>query len=65
MALWVHGLITPNQLILCIETHIFQQRVITKPSSGQLQNNTVNGAMSITVNCVITILILTININLN
>ena len=40
-----YWLITPNQQTLCIETISF--------SSGQLQNNTVKDAMSITINRVI------------
>ena len=42
-----YWLITPNQETLCIKTSIF--------NSQQLQNNTVNGAVSITINRVIII----------
>ena len=48
-----YWLITQSQQTLCIETNIFQQRVITN-QSGQLQNSselpnkTVSGAKSIT-----------------
>ena len=41
-----YWLITPNQQSLCIETNIFF-------NSRQLQNTFVNGAMLITISCVI------------
>ena len=46
-----YWLITPNQQTLCIETDIFLTSGNYKSTSGQLQNNTVNGAMSIAINC--------------
>ena len=52
-------LITQNQQILCIETNIFFTAGNYKPLRGQLQNswqlqnNSVNGALTITINCVI------------
>ena len=46
-----YWLIIPNQQSLCIETNIYQEWTINyKLPSGQLQNITVNGAMSITIN---------------
>ena len=45
-------LITLNEQRFCIETNIFNSGQL-KSERGQLQNNTVNGAMSITNNCVI------------
>ena len=48
---WNYWLNTPNQQTLCIEANIFEQRAINyKSASGHLQNNTVNGEMSITIN---------------
>ena len=50
-----YWLITSNQQALCIEYNIFTNIITNyksnyKSASGQLRNNTVNGAMSITVN---------------
>ena len=47
-----YWLITPNQLTLCIENNVLTAGN-TKSASGQLQNNPVNGAMLITISCVI------------
>ena len=48
---WNYWLNTPNQKTLCIEANIFEQRAINyKSASGHLQNNTVSGEMSITIN---------------
>ena len=48
---WNYWLSTPNQKTLCIEANIFEQRAINyKSASGHLQNNTVSGEMSITIN---------------
>ena len=48
-----YWLITPNQQTLCIETNILNSGQLQ--TSRQLQKNTVNGAMSITINHVIII----------
>ena len=54
-----YRLITPNQQTICIETYIFLKEGNYKSVSGQLQNsgqlqsNTIHGAMSITINGVI------------
>ena len=50
-----YWLITPNQQTLCTETNIFLQRAITKQRA--IQNDIINGAMSISINCVINIVI--------
>ena len=52
---------TPNQQALCIETNIFKlisykSAIVQLQNSGQLQNNSVNGAMLITMNGVINLL---------
>ena len=48
---WNYWLSTSNQKTLCIEANIFEQRAINyKSASGHLQNNTVSGEMSITIN---------------
>ena len=59
-----YWLITRNQQTLCNEPNIFQQRAITNQRAGNyktagnyMQNNTVNGAMSITINRVIMVVI--------
>ena len=46
-----YWLITPNQQIICIETNIAAGNY--KSASGQLQNNSVNGAILITIHHVI------------
>ena len=46
-----YWLITPNQQKLCIETKSFESGQLQ--NSGQFQKNTVNGAMSISINRVI------------
>ena len=43
-----YWLITPNQQTLCIETSIFY-----KSANGELQTNSVDGEMLITINLVI------------
>ena len=48
-----YWLITQNQQTLCIETNIFFTAGNYKSVSGQLQNISVNGAMTITINRVI------------
>ena len=47
-----YWLITADQQTLCIETNSFDSGNY-KSASGQIQNNAVNGAMSITINRVI------------
>ena len=46
-----YWLITPNQQMICIETNIAAGNY--KSASGQLQNNSVNGAILITIHHVI------------
>ena len=53
-----YWLITPNQKTLCIETNMFLTAGNYKSSTGQLKNNSVNGAMLITINHVINNVIL-------
>ena len=53
-----YWLITPNQKTLCIETNTFLTAGNYKSGSGQLKNNSVNGAMLITINRVINDVIL-------
>ena len=55
-----YWLITPNQQTLCIETNLLTVGNY-KSASGKLQNNTVNGAMSISINSVIISKILNTN----
>ena len=53
-----YWLITQNQKTLCIETNIFLTAGNYRSASGQLNNNSVNGAMLITINRVINDVIL-------
>ena len=55
-----YWLITPNQQTLGIETNLLTVGNY-KSASGKLQNNTVNGAMSISINSVIISKILNTN----
>ena len=55
---------TPNQQALCIETGGDYKRTNGQlQNSGQLQNNVVNGATSITINSVINVEIISTEIN--
>ena len=55
-----YWLITPNQQTLCIETNLVTVGNY-KSAREKLQNNTVNGAMSISINSVIISKILNTN----
>ena len=60
-----YWLIKLNQQTLHIETNIFNSGLLQSSeqaiqNSGQLQNNTINGAMSITINRVIKCIIVSI-----
>ena len=61
-----YWLITPNQQTLCIETNAltvgnYKSASGQLQNNGKLQNNTVNGAMSISINSVIISKILNTN----
>ena len=53
-----YWLITQNKKTLCIETNIFSTAGNYRSASGQLNNNSVNGAVLITINSVMNDVIL-------